>query len=1228
MLSLLLTTVVGVAPQDVSYPEVYARWVDDQPLAALEALAEELRTVGPTLQPGGDQLLADQLEVGLVLYRTIADELDNPLLAQRLLEGLAIDPGFGALNAELARARGEVGQQLHPLVRWEIVGPFDNERGRGMTRATPAEKTPGDASYEGKVRDVQWRALPSAAPPDGVVRCASLLEPDRQCCVVARCWVRSAARQDVLLLLSATEEVRLWANGAPLFEALEEHELGADTFAVPVELANGWTELVLKVGSNEGTPAFLARLVDPVQGRALQLETSASAPEGVAPTALKDPRRKIREPRLGARPGAWRRYAEDGTGSGRTAFALLRLDAQDAPRSARPGAAEAASAAAQAPASLGAHLLNLATLREAGASAVEEDLTPWLNGLKDGLARFGDRPRLLRELARHALGGQRSIPRARSLVDRALAAQPASVPARLLFVEVLANEGLSSLADGKLRQLAEDPAILAWPRVAAELAGRLPVDDSLAKRLDESAAAAGVALSSDRALLHAQLAGGLSVGEVAEARLARRLERFPWSLAARREAARALLHSGAHERALEILDEARAIAPDDAAVERLRSRVLLAQGDLVAARGSLERGLELDFSAEDERRLLEHLSEEQATPFHELYDESLAQILERRAGDEPVSEGTAAREVLLSRVVIDVNPDGTARRFERTVQRVLSAAGAADLDQAGWRAYPGAEEVRVLHARVLRMDGSIDEAPTGRSGWRGSISVDLPPLEPGDIVDIAIRRDDLRPSLFGDYFGLDQPLVREPDLPLRESELILISGEELPLYLHQRGGAPAPEETVEEDGQVVRRWRITDHAPQRVENLMPPMRETAVAVQASTYESWEDFGRWWWSMIDDEIRVSPEMSAKVAELVEGKEAPLDKLRALYDFVVTDIRYNAWEFGIHGYEPYSAPVIFSRGFGDCKDKSILLKAMLSEVDIEAWPVVISLENRRHEEDLSLPLVSHFNHCIAYLPEQEGIPEMFLDGTARLNPMDAIPDGDAGARVVVVRDDGVQVARVPFPAPEANRLRQEISIDLSGDDARVELVRKPRGRYDLRDRWRFTGSDEERAETAEELLSGLFGALQGAPQVQWPDYEDLGVAPESRFEVGVERITRPNGEGYEIDLTFEKLLLLTSLAGESSRETDLLLDVPWSRETVINYKLGEGARVPSLPDPVRAETEDALYERTVEATPIGLRVTETFALKTHRIPAERYAAFRELARTVDNAQATTVAVEVGQ
>ncbi|MEZ6016752.1 MAG: DUF3857 domain-containing protein [Planctomycetota bacterium] len=1245
----------GAAPVDA----LIRLWVDDE----LPELAREVERLLAARVQQPDRLHAARLEVALVLADLALHEFAHGETFARMFAGVELAPSEAPVRARLAWMT-QRGGDLDPLGAWSFVGPFDNDRGRGMDRPTGAEREPGLARYKGKLREVAWRVAPPLGP-DGVAYLGRLIHPEQQACVVARTWIYSDAPSEALLLLGASEEVVAWWNGALCLRALGEHEFGPDAHCVPLALSAGWNELALKVGAQDGALAFCARLVDPATGAPLSLRSSATPPEGAAPRALALLGDGGVSPPTVARPGAVAFYAGQTDVEALVASALLLSDARPTPRKERPGAREAVAALTAALASiedparvndprtkhadpsalLSATVVDLMTARVSGALQVEEDINPWLQALRAACTRFGDRPLFMRSYADHARSGQGLTARALELIDRALAVVPTSVLCRRERIELLTALGQDGLADLERERLLADPGLLEWPVACHALSLGLPMEHPMRGRLRAVALADGDPVAERQRVLDERLARSSRDPREVVAVLAQDLARDPWDVESRLLGATKLTALGGYEAALALLDEAIELCPEAPELHSGRARTLLARGDRAAARSALERAAELDRSNADEQRLLEYLRQDTTgdaladraeAQFHTRYQEPLEALLARRANDAPIQDPTAPREVLLTRTVVEVAPDGTAQRYQRVVERVLTEAGAKELDRRAFRAFPGMDEIRVLTADVRHADGVVERARTGRTGARGSFVLDLPPLVPGDVVDLEWRHDDLQPSIFGTYFGLDVAFTPDTRLEVRESQVIVIARPGVALSFHLAGEVSgtrdvAATERSLADGSVQYTWSSAPIVPRRAEPLEPPTAEWLPRVQASTYASWDEFGRWWWSLIREELAVSPEMREKVAELTADCATPLERLRAVYDFVVTDIRYNAWEFGINSYRPYSAPVIFSRRFGDCKDKAILMRALLSVVGIEAWPVIIRSEGRRFEEDHAAALIAHFNHCIAYIPAQVGLSEMFLDGTARLHPLEVLPDSDRGARVVIVRDDGVETVRIPFPAVTDNVMRERTVVDLRQDGApQVTLWRAPSGRFDPRERHTFTGTDEARKDAVERVLTERFGALVGEPTAKHAEYEDLTQPVEVTLSAGVERVGREAPGGLELPTTFDPMRLLSSLASESERTTDLLLDVPWMSEREIVYELPSGARARSLPAARSLGNEDLGFERTVEVQSAdgGARVVvrERFELRTHRVPVGRYAAFRALSREIDEAQREMIDVEV--
>jgi hypothetical protein len=160
-----------------------------------------------------------------------------------------------------------------------------------------------------------------------------------------------------------------------------------------------------------------------------------------------------------------------------------------------------------------------------------------------------------------------------------------------------------------------------------------------------------------------------------------------------------------------------------------------------------------------------------------------------------------------------------------------------------------------------------------------------------------------------------------------------------------------------------------------------------------------------------------------------------KVRAIYAAVVKGTRYVGLEFGVHGWKPYRVDTVWSRRFGDCKDKAALLVAMLGQVGVEARMVLLRM--RRLGDIAERPAsLAVFNHAIAYVPSLN----WWLDGTAEFHGADELPAEDRGAAVLVVeppeRSDGSGVAHgrfthIPQATAAASGTDAVLRVRLAGD-----------------------------------------------------------------------------------------------------------------------------------------------------------------------------------------------------
>ncbi len=216
--------------------------------------------------------------------------------------------------------------------------------------------------------------------------------------------------------------------------------------------------------------------------------------------------------------------------------------------------------------------------------------------------------------------------------------------------------------------------------------------------------------------------------------------------------------------------------------------------------------------------------------------------------------------------------------------------------------------------------------------------------------------------------------------------------------------------------------------------LLPPPD-----VQISSFQSWEEVGRWYWNLQKDRIEPTPAIRAKAAELTKGMTDDAAKLEALYSFVSTHYRYIGIAFGIGRYQPHAAEDILTNNYGDCKDKHTLLASLLQASGVTLYPALI---NSSWKLDPDVPSPAQFDHVIGYLPQGKDKHKdaVWLDTTIEVAPFGYIVTRLRDKPALVMSGEKlIQLVTTPADSPFPNTEAFKIDGKLSADgtfEAKVE------------------------------------------------------------------------------------------------------------------------------------------------------------------------------------------------
>lgn len=1130
------------------------------------------------------------------------------------------------LRARLHEASGDIagaGAMLGDagvLLSWQIVGPFDNagHAGEGRPFAPEKEAFDPDQTMFGKLPDepLTWRSWEyEGVPQGGYVSFDEVLRPNEEVVAYATCWVHVPAETGAVLHLGTGGAYTAFVDGQEIGSGDAERLPHPLQDAHGLTLEKGWNRVMVKVAAMHGMWGFFAGLRGP-DGKPLPgLKVSGSPPPDWTP------RNEIVERTFDpGRPLSLRQSLEQaydkskGKKKDRAGLALVQLyrwvhpfdrDDDTAAELAREVDARVKTSESSA----------LRYAIETDPKEARTALVTAIDRARDEGKTAGAR---LTELLLQLAWRERSLgleDRYRALIDEAMLTTPDDALIELALADRVADDGYPWLG-------------LSWIR---DMVGRYPESQTLHGELASRLRGLGrtrEALSllealhkrggGQRALAAERIDVLMDLGEADRATaLARSATLASPGLP---DAFVTLSHleeaRGDLDAARAALGKAIALAPHDALLHSRMGRLLVRAEAIDAAMVSLQRSLELRPQQPDVRDLLAALDTRAGDDMLERYGLDFDAIGELAA---PKTWAGKEAGILHHRVAVRVLDNGLTERLDHRVIRILDDRGIRSQSMQGMAFDPAESTVEVRRARVRRADGTVEElgdvgvVGLASAGYRmfydqRQIRVHFPGLEVGDTVEVAfVRRDLAARNMFDEYFGDLMPLQgTEPRLRV---DYILEAPKAMALHWNK----PVKQGKGENADTTVYRLTRKDVAGLKPEPSMPGWTEFADYLHVSTYETWDDVGRWYWDLVSEQLVVDEKIREGVAEALTGlppSASDRDKAHALYTHVVRNTRYVGLEFGIHGYKPYRTTDVYRRRFGDCKDKASLLKVMLAEVGIDSHLALVRTRDQGVIDTTPASLAA-FNHAIVYVP---GL-DLWLDGTAEWSGPTELPTGDQGASALVVKDgSGADFVTIPVSPADHNRRTIAQVVELSPDGAaKVRHDSTVTGASASQLRYSFQAPEQRRERLEKAFASAHPGAEVQA--VEAPDLGDITKPAQMAAELTVPAWAKPEGKGMRFATLGRPSSLQSGMAPQADRKYPMVLDSASVAKTSIEYRLPPGYRFARTPTGKTLESKVGKFSLTVEPTARGAKVSSELTIDRMRIEPQDYAAFREFLRKVD-------------
>jgi len=249
--------------------------------------------------------------------------------------------------------------------------------------------------------------------------------------------------------------------------------------------------------------------------------------------------------------------------------------------------------------------------------------------------------------------------------------------------------------------------------------------------------------------------------------------------------------------------------------------------------------------------------------------------------------------------------------------------------------------------------------------------------------------------------------------------------------------------SVEEvDGSKIYAWKGTDlpalkrasYIPRN--HAYPILRIESTRFEVDGYEgdmsTWESFGQFMYQLNNERQELSESTQQKVKSLTADATTNKEKIKRIYEYMQSEVRYVSVQLGIGGWQSFDAKYVEKNKYGDCKALSNYMKSLLEIVDIPSdWVVIYRGYNGRQEIDEQFANPSFANHMILYVPSED----MWLECTSKNYPPNYIGGDNHDRPVLLITEKGGQLSRTPKYGLDENQTTTRANIKLDGKGGAV-------------------------------------------------------------------------------------------------------------------------------------------------------------------------------------------------
>lgn len=349
-------------------------------------------------------------------------------------------------------------------------------------------------------------------------------------------------------------------------------------------------------------------------------------------------------------------------------------------------------------------------------------------------------------------------------------------------------------------------------------------------------------------------------------------------------------------------------------------------------------------------------------------------------------KGQHGYQFRFSDVQIDARKPGERSIYRMSEYKLTSTRGVENLSQLEFEFDPSYERLVLHDVSILRGEEVINKLDSANIkllhrereldsliyDGRQTLMLLLNDIRVGDTLRYAMNRVGENPVFQGNR---EFTVSTQSGGAIKRLHRRVLTDNSQPLVMRRLNTDVVP--VVSELNGVTDTSFVVDNVePYYDPEQTPAWRNWRGRLVFSDMQNWSDVVDWALPMYAMESQTPVELTNVAEQIRSAYQTPEEQIGVALQWVQDEVRYFGIELGTNSHRPSAPHETLSRRFGDCKDKTVLLIALLNELGYTAQPALVDTSHGLRNEDQPYRLHA-FDHVIAHM-ELNGV-DHWLDPT---------------------------------------------------------------------------------------------------------------------------------------------------------------------------------------------------------------------------------------------------------